>query len=97
MSPIQLTVQPALVTPEIDVTPAAKELRAALARENRQRKELAEESGVSAPLVTALLNATEKSKRMSLHNIGLIAASIGYRVVLSVEPIGAAKEEAQAA
>ena len=97
MSPIQLTVQPALVTPEIDVTPAAEELRAAMGRDKKLQRDVIVESGVSKPIVSALLNASEDAKRISLSKIGLIAAALGYRVVLSVEPLGAEEEEAQAA
>lgn len=95
MNRIELT--PSLIDPVIDITDAAGELRAAMARENKLRRDLADESGVSIPLVTALLNGTGKGHRMSLRNIGLIAAALGYRVVLSVEPLANGEEEAQAA
>lgn len=99
MDQIRLELNASLVEPTIDITPAADEMRAAMGRASKLRRDLADESGVSAPLVSALLNGTGKGRRMSLHNIGLIAAALGYGVRVEVFPLGVeeADQEAQAA
>lgn len=75
------------LSPVIEIEEAAGDLRAALARERRLRRDLVAESGVSAPVVTAFLNGHDAARRMGLHNLGLIAAALGYGVRVSVFPL----------
>lgn len=81
--------------PAILIDKAAAELRGALAKKKptRRRDEVAADAGLSPALVTAALNAdlnekhAEKARRMSLLNLGLIAAALGYGLRVEVYPL----------